>query len=380
MHEAKQYGLLCDLAAHADVVGLASPHQVRSLPMLLLLGAFDRSQKVHGCLLGTQRNCDVGQLLTMAVAALPSAVTQAKANSTTRPSLQVPDGVTQAPGTAVQALVLDVNKRDGIVDLSLQPRLVAAAEQLQPPPQQGPKKKKQKKGAEQQQAAAAVQLAEGQRVEATVELVKGEEGYCVVSLAVLQDGGTPAAAQPLLGFLPTTDFNLQNSSHQQPKFDVGQSLTTAVAALPSAATGGRLLLTAPLGGRPARPQPRTDSSKGGDAAATKRPSRQAPAPGSCVEATVSAVHNLHADLALAGGSRGRLHASQSAVSLADLAIGATLQVAVVGKAPAAEGRRSSLYECSARPDAVASAAAGQPLPAHLLLGWGGLKPGQQLAG
>lgn len=29
VHAAKDYGLLCDLAAHEDVVGLAAPHQVR---------------------------------------------------------------------------------------------------------------------------------------------------------------------------------------------------------------------------------------------------------------------------------------------------------------------------------------------------------------
>lgn len=293
----------------------------------------------------------------------------------------MPEGAAQAPGTAVKAVVLDVNKRDGIVDLSLQPRLVAAATQLQPPQQQqGPKKKKQKKGAEQQQAAAAVQLAEGQRVEATVELVKGEEGYCVVSLAVPQEDGGPAAAQPLLGFLPTTDFNLQNSSHQQPQFAARETLTATVAALPSTATSGRLLLTAPLDGRQARPQPRAASSTGGDAAPKKRAAAPPPAPGSCVEATVAAVHPLHADLALPGGARGRLHASQSACPLSDLVVGATLQVAVLGRAPATEGRRSSLSECSARPDAVAAAAAGRQLPGNLVLGWGSVKPGQQLTG
>ena len=58
----------------------------------------------------------------------------------------------------------------------------------------------------------------------------------------------PAAAgssSPLLGFLPTTDFNLQQQAHQQVQhqFAAGDTLTASVAALPSAATAGRLLLS-----------------------------------------------------------------------------------------------------------------------------------------
>lgn len=93
--------------------------------------------------------------------------------------LQLPEGAPQEPGTSVRAVVLDANKKDGIVDLSLQPRLLqaaaaaAAAAQKQ---QEQPKKKRQKKGAaaavaEAQPAAQALQ--EGQQVEVTVELVSG---------------------------------------------------------------------------------------------------------------------------------------------------------------------------------------------------------------
>ena len=96
------------------------------------------------------------------------------------PLPQLPAGASQEPGTTVQAVVLDVNKKDGIVDLSLQTALVqraqaaaaaaaAAAEQQQPK-----KKQKQKKGAAAPAAGAAQQVAqlqEGQQVAARIELV-----------------------------------------------------------------------------------------------------------------------------------------------------------------------------------------------------------------
>ena len=101
----------------------------------------------------------------------------------TAPTLQVPAGASQEPGTTVQAVVLDVNKREGIVELSLQTALVqraqaasaaAAAEQQQQPK----KKQKQKKGAAAAAEAAEQmpQLQEGQQVAARIELVRWEWG------------------------------------------------------------------------------------------------------------------------------------------------------------------------------------------------------------
>ena len=91
----------------------------------------------------------------------------------------MPAGGSQEPGTSVRAVVLDVSKKDGIVDLSLQPALVqraaAAAAEQQQQGQQQPKKKKQKPGAAGEgdaPAAAAAQLREGQQVEASIELVR----------------------------------------------------------------------------------------------------------------------------------------------------------------------------------------------------------------
>ncbi|EFN56095.1 hypothetical protein CHLNCDRAFT_145628 [Chlorella variabilis] len=297
VHEAKGYGLICDLEAHADVVGLVAPHQM-------------------------------------------------------------PAGASREPGTSVRAVVLDANKREGVVDLSLQPRLVAAAQAAAAAAdaETAPKKKKQKKAAVGGKAAAAAELKEGQRLECKVELVKEEAGYCVVTLPAAD--GSPTGS-PLLGFLPTTDFNLQYQQHQQPPRP-GDSLTASVAALPSPATGGRLLLAAPVGGKPVKP-----AAAAGGTGAAKRPQSdkqqaqrmQQHATGSCVEATVGAVHALHADLDLD-----------------------KLAVAVLGRVTTAEGRRHSVLECSSRPEAVSAARAGQALPRHPCPALAALRPGQQLQG
>lgn len=201
--------------------------------------------------------------------------------------------------------------------------------------------------------------------------------------------GSPTGS-PLLGFLPTTDFNLQYQQHQQPPRP-GDSLTASVAALPSPATGGRLLLAAPVGGKPVKP-----AAAAGGTGAAKRPQSdkqqaqrmQQHATGSCVEATVGAVHALHADLDLGDGCHGRLHITEaspaadaaSSSPLAALSTGDKLAVAVLGRVTTAEGRRHSVLECSSRPEAVSAARAGQALPRHPCPALAALRPGQQLQG
>ena len=87
---------------------------------------------------------------------------------------QVPAGAAQEPGTRTRAVVLDINKRDGIVDLSMQPHLLQQAEAAAAAEAGGsqPKKKKQKKGAAPVSAAGEqAQVKEGQQLEVTIELV-----------------------------------------------------------------------------------------------------------------------------------------------------------------------------------------------------------------
>lgn len=111
-----------------------------------------------------------------------TALPTAAPSTTPFPLLQLPAGASQEPGTTVQAVVMDVNKKDGIVDLSLQTALVqraqaAAAAAAAGAEQQQPKKKqKHKKGAAAPAAGAAQQVAqlqEGQQVAACIELVRG---------------------------------------------------------------------------------------------------------------------------------------------------------------------------------------------------------------
>lgn len=223
----------------------------------------------------------------------------------------------------------------------------------------------------------------------------------MASLATPAAAGSDSAPQ-LLGFFATTDFNLQAQqqaavAHQ---FSTGDSLTATVASLPSPATGGRLLLSVPLAAMPLKPSGRAAAKAAGGASAKGGAAGQqpvAPAAGTCVEATVSVVHPLHADLVLAGGCHGRLHVCEAAAAtkgkgkkgsaageeaspLSGLAPGQQLQVAVLGRVATAEGRRHGLLECSSLPDAVGAAQSGKPLPRRTALSWGTLKPGQQLHG
>jgi rRNA biogenesis protein RRP5 len=324
VHGVKDYGVLCDMAAHPDVVGLAAPHQV-------------------------------------------------------------PAGVAAAEGAPARGVVLDLSKKDGIVDLSLNPALVARAEEAAAAASAagGGKEKPAKKKRGKAEAAAgagagagsAAEVAVGERVTVRVELVKADEGYCVVSL--------PAGRRPLLGLLPTADFNLPpGAALQQPQ--PGDELAATVAALP-AGPAGRLLLHAPLGPRAGGAPPPPPRPEGG------RPGGKNPAPlrGTLVTGTVEAVHPLHADVALSTGHRGRVHITEAAdggadgapvaAPLAGLTPGAAVSAVVLGRMQGAEGRRHGLLELTTRASALAGAAADPPaLPASL--GWGALKAGATLGG
>ena len=118
------------------------------------------------------------------------------------------------PGAPVAARVLDVSKREGIVDLSSAPQhldaAAAAAATSKKPGKEAsaaalPSSSARKAGKGQAAADAVVTASSaapsvGQRVEAVVELVKPSPGYVVVSLP--QHGGA-------LAFAAITDFNQQ---------------------------------------------------------------------------------------------------------------------------------------------------------------------------
>ncbi|KAL4538228.1 hypothetical protein Ndes2526B_g03454 [Nannochloris sp. 'desiccata'] len=118
VHGVRDYGTLCDLAAHSDVVGLAAP-------------------------------------------------------------TQVPENGPTTEGAPVTAVVLDYSKKDGVVDLSLRHELVSRAEEAAAGAQPAKKKKTKKEAAA---ASQALPCQEGDKISVTVELVKPDEGYAVVSL------------------------------------------------------------------------------------------------------------------------------------------------------------------------------------------------------
>jgi rRNA biogenesis protein RRP5 len=115
------------------------------------------------------------------------------------------------PGAPVRGRVLDVNRKDGIVDVGVRPQLLAAAAAV--------KAKKTKS------------LKPGAAVTGEVELVKGE--YVVVSLPA--HGG-------VIGFLQVHEYNARAAGPLDGAFAVGQALPLLVRELPSEETDGRLLL------------------------------------------------------------------------------------------------------------------------------------------
>ena len=91
---------------------------------------------------------------------------------------QVPEGAGAEAGHSVQAVVLDVNKRDGVVDLSLLPALLDLCAKAQQRAQQGAggrkKRRKTEQGAEATTTAVGgAGLQQGQELQCQVQLVGG---------------------------------------------------------------------------------------------------------------------------------------------------------------------------------------------------------------
>ncbi|KAK9832620.1 hypothetical protein WJX81_004603 [Elliptochloris bilobata] len=280
VHDVRDYGVLCDLEGHPDIVALVSPGQA--------------------------------------------------------------EGST-VPGTAVRGRVLDVNKKDGIVDLSLLARLAAA-----------------KKG---KAAKATAEFAVGARVPACVELAKDD--YAVVSLP--QHGAA-------LGYAATADFN-SAAPDARPRFSAGQALTAVVAALPGPATGGRLLLHVP-----------TAPSAAAEVQRAKKQPRAAP--GRAVDAVVTSVFPLFVVATLSNGARGRLHVSEvedgepgegSQNPLERFPAGAALRAVVLEQAGSRAARQHGLLELSTRPSLLTAAVAGAKTTVPRLQR-DALEAGQVLAG
>ena len=130
------------------------------------------------------------------------------------------DGVTSGKASRkkkqqkkTHGVVLDVNPLHGIVDVSLQPRLLALTASQ-------PTKKKQSRQTKKKKAVNSQleNLVEGEEVEATVELVK--EDYLVLS--VVKNG------QLFIGYGHSRDFNDPRPSNNPQRFNVDQVLHVRV--------------------------------------------------------------------------------------------------------------------------------------------------------
>ncbi|KAL0048743.1 hypothetical protein WJX82_009925 [Trebouxia sp. C0006] len=319
VHELKDYGVVFDFAAHADVLGLAALHQVLGPPAV--------------------------------------------------------------PGTALQARILDISKDTGIVDVSVKPSLVDVAVNATPSSkgqnteeEDGDKAaKKMKKGSKKRKAEEALDAAHAadktpkvsrELVTAVVELVKDD--YLVLSL--------PKHNQAV-GFAAVTDFNLQSQEGRSP-FKLGQQVQARIAALPSAETGGRLVMHLPLLT---------------DAQAAKKGSGKGPAanPGQLLKGKISAIHSAHMDVTLQSGQKGRvclcevqdaeLAVTQGGKPFEGLSEGQNVEAVCLGQMEGFEGRKMGLLDLSLRP-AVLTAAANNSNVTSLRLRVSKLKLGQPVYG
>ncbi len=216
VHSVKEYGILCDFKKYPDVVGLVAE------------GQFTESQS---------------EKLT--------------------------------EGAKVAVTILDVSRKDGIVDLSALDQVRSAL-------------KRKSKGVD--------EVTDGEVVAVTVLQVKADDGYAIVAL--------PENKKPPVGFVCLADFNQRTIR----ECTIGTKLKARVVATPSATTGDRLVLVpADL----SRAATRKTSAKAVGGTRKELPER-----GTQVDIRVDAVHSLHADVTLQEDgeplAKGKLHISQIA--------------------------------------------------------------------
>ena len=280
----------------------------------------------------------------------------------------------------LRARVLDVAAADGVVDVSLRSELLAG---------------------EEDSASSSSQLpAVGSSLSAVVELSR--PGYLVLSLVAPSSKGSSkegGAARRAIGFAPAPIVPLELGSVVK---------GVEVAEHPSAANGGRLILSLPASltedafvdeerdqqekaKKPRQTKEERAAARAAARAAEAALAAEAVQPGTLVAATVVAVHPLHAEVRLSGGEgslysgrQGRVHAtearddeddtdddtrskkrskksssSSSSLSLplpfAGLSPGDEIKAVVLGAAATPGGRAHGVLELSTRASLVAAA-------------------------
>ena len=253
----------------------------------------------------------------------------------------------------VSVRVLDVSPSDGVLDVSLRPDLAGRG-----PRPDGP-------------SAWSV----GDVVAATVELVRPT--HAILSLPPRGPRGGRA-----LAFAPPPP---------PAALALGDEVEVTVAARPSDDTGARLIVTLPPALSGGGGRGRDDGSRAAAARAARAAARLPI--GAVVDATVTVVHALTADISLPVGGRGALHATEcggplaaahpGAPPLAALTPGASIRCVVLGHGAARGARAHGVLDVTCRADAVAAAdSAGGVAPAHALARptAASLRPGDALRG
>ena len=311
VHGQREYGLLLDIPIQPDVVGLATPYHL-------------------------------------------------------------PDGLSSyKEGAEVSVVVLDVNRKDGIVDVSLLPDLLqraadakkSSSEKVKEKENKAkkPKSKKSKKNSDHgdgQNDAEESQYAVGDRVAAKVLLSKPEEGYCIVSMP----DSSGAMVWPWLGYAATGGFNASLEADAKSQPQAGDTMEVVIAMLSSGRTDGRLILHRYLPDLLASPSnmakkadsKKTTNSKGPNADQVK--SRR-PKSGVVVSGKIVATHPLHIDVVSETGVRGRVYITEaekwsSNAPLEGMKVGDEVKAVVLSRMSSTEGRRHGLLELSMRKDAM----------------------------
>ena len=208
---------------------------------------------------------------------------------------QVPVDTTFAAGDEVKGYVLDVSRREGVVDIGMRDGLDKF------------KRNKTSSG------KSLKKLKVGDQVSAEVELVKAE----YVALSLPEHNG-------LIGFAPVHHLNLRYEDASE-RFTPTQCVKAVIAQLPEGEMG-RLLLTVPV--------TKGTTSSGRIAA------------GTLVKGVVSEVQNLQALVALPNNARGRLYISEFSpgedTPMESISVGSTVEATVMGLA----GDRGGLLDLS----------------------------------
>ncbi|PPD84400.1 hypothetical protein GOBAR_DD18640 [Gossypium barbadense] len=231
-------------------------------------------------------------------------------------------GLSLETGSVVQAAVLDVDKAERLVDLSLKPEFVEKS-------QEGSSKSQTHKKKRKREASKALEL--HQTVNAVVEIVK--EHYLVIAIPEYNHA---------IGYASIADYNTQKLPQKQ--FVNGQRVIATVMALPSPETSGRLLLLLNSIGEVTE----TSSSK----RAKKKSSYNV---GSLVPAEVTEIMPLELRLKFGIGFCGRVHITEVNDNnvlekpFGNFKVGQTITARIVGK----PNQKGHLWDLSIKPAMLA---------------------------